>query len=435
HVAERIEIPKYFTHLQNCDSLFQPPSLFELIRKYDKKEKKTNNCNNSKNLALKWQKYVEYFKYTEKFKSNSRSEYFKTINSSNTISTETKTTLYSKVYSDIIESIVGTFYLHKDLESTEKLVYDLKILGNTNERCDCCSKDSNIAVNNNEKESNYYEINKKNYEIDQNFFKTTNLISDHDLSEIELILNYKFNHKGLIEKAIIHPSYKGMSFHSEYFQKLELLGDSVYDLFVTERIFHKFKDSEPSDLHVKRRELVCNKTFGKALLKTGLLTYIKIEESIINDDILNMSENLLNGNLKRISPKNQKTQKDKSINNELFTLKEYDNKLNITTDNTSESKENSLNIIKSLEVHPDPFSDSKKYNSENDQIRNNSDNNVCEDYKLDSHLKLCKVFGDIFEAICGAVLIDCNFNMNVLKEFLLKMISVIEECRTEFKVD
>ncbi|KAG0417931.1 Protein Dicer, partial [Dictyocoela roeselum] len=153
-VAETIGIPRYFTHLPSCDSLFQPPSLFELIQQYADKDK---NGLTQEPMGDKLQKCVEYFKYTRTFKSKTRSEYFKTLVTSNqtlvtsnqALVTSNKTSVtskninysdarvYTKIYADILESIMGTLYIHEDLRAVEKLTLQLKIVSDSDIKCDC----------------------------------------------------------------------------------------------------------------------------------------------------------------------------------------------------------------------------------------------------------------------------------------------------------
>lgn len=44
-----------------------------------------------------------------------------------------------------------------------------------------------------------------------------------------------------------------------------------------------------------------------------------------------------------------------------------------------------------------------------------------------------KLFGDIFEAICGAVLVDMDFDMEQFAGFLQPLVAVLEECADHTK--
>ncbi|KAG0437240.1 Endoribonuclease Dicer like protein 4, partial [Dictyocoela muelleri] len=515
HVAERIEIPKYFTHLQNCDSLFQPPSLHILIDKFSDK-------NNSENDS-DWNKYIDYFKFNGIFKSNSRFDYLKNLEIFNIIDSNVPSKSYSKVYADIIESIIGTFYVHNNFESTEKLIYDLKILSDSDNSCVCgeCfinqpnynslenktinkNRDELVSLKKTKMSTSIFNIirgitnesseenkNSINYKIDPKFFESLNIIPDKEIKTIEIILNYKFKHKGLLERALVHPSFKDSL--SEYFQKLELLGDSIYDFLVTERIFYKFTELKPCDLHVKRMELVCNKTFGKALIYLGIMKHVRINLEIIQDNCLkkvidNCNEDSLNSyfsivdknipiiknndqdvnyqldentlienfddsniinsltlNYKNLS--NEKNQNDdehsknlgsssENICNENVDIK-HKNKIDKKINSSTESKSKNKRVKRVRSNKNDSKLKNKQNNNEsgnhNDELFINSVDRLNHELK-NSNFKLSKVFGDIFEAICGAILIDCNFDINVLKKFFSKVIDVIQECKTEFEI-
>ncbi|KCZ76366.1 hypothetical protein H311_02638, partial [Anncaliia algerae PRA109] len=43
-------------------------------------------------------------------------------------------------------------------------------------------------------------------------------------------------------------------------------------------------------------------------------------------------------------------------------------------------------------------------------------------------LKVNKMFADIFEAFCGAILVDCDFNINKFESFVKNILHILEEC-------
>ena len=49
-------------------------------------------------------------------------------------------------------------------------------------------------------------------------------------------------------------------------------------------------------------------------------------------------------------------------------------------------------------------------------------------YEVEDGNKVKKLFGDIFEAMCGAVLVDLYFNIEKFKKYIVPFIAVLEEC-------
>ncbi|KRH94138.1 dsRNA-specific nuclease Dicer, ribonuclease [Pseudoloma neurophilia] len=317
-IGRKISLESYFSNL-----LFQPPSLADAT---------------SKNLQ-------DFFKFNHMG-----------YNPSVAINQELCT---EKTYADIIEAILGACYLENGMEKTEKLIFDLEIIQtnnyklvdfkdenseiNTTEAVDSSLLDSKMSMsfgtninfvmssseedvdqilknldhdsmdvvnnsllnsNNNEKQGKNQNgidgngISKKaktqfdaprfdikryllcqndpNYMFYNNFVRTaasfTNAMKIEDIQKVEKILKYQFKHKGFLEKAMIHPSSNTNIFGTrQYFEKLELAGDSILDVLVTDEIFSS--SSCPYELHEKRKDLVCNQIFGNVLFNSKLYKY------------------------------------------------------------------------------------------------------------------------------------------------------------------
>lgn len=87
---------------------------------------------------------------------------------------------------------------------------------------------------------------------------------------LEQALDYKFEDKMLLTKALTHRSYK-KPYNNE---RLEFLGDAVLDLVVGEFLFHKFKDEAEGDLSKLRAALVNEKSFAKMATNLNLGKFI-----------------------------------------------------------------------------------------------------------------------------------------------------------------
>lgn len=104
--------------------------------------------------------------------------------------------------------------------------------------------------------------------------KYRGLLNEEEAESIEKIIGYRFKNKGLIEKAVIHPSSHSNVLGSVHFNKLELVGDCMLDVLVTEKIYEEHKEMGPSGLHFVRKSMVNNYTYARALFSMGLEKHI-----------------------------------------------------------------------------------------------------------------------------------------------------------------
>ncbi len=81
------------------------------------------------------------------------------------------------------------------------------------------------------------------------------------LAELQRRLGHTFRYPGLLERALTHPSF--LHEHpaaAENNQRLEFLGDAVLQLFLTERLYHRFAAEREGGL-TKRRAALGNGPF------------------------------------------------------------------------------------------------------------------------------------------------------------------------------
>ena len=72
------------------------------------------------------------------------------------------------------------------------------------------------------------------------------IISDDLIKELETKFNYQFKDKNILIQALKHRSFLAVTGEARLFsnERLELLGDSVLGIIVTEHLFKKFPDKE-----------------------------------------------------------------------------------------------------------------------------------------------------------------------------------------------
>ena len=83
-------------------------------------------------------------------------------------------------------------------------------------------------------------------------------------------LGVDFQSDGLLLRALSHRSYVHESGYGEFNERLELLGDAVIGLLVTEALFDKYRDMEEGDLTQLKSVLVSRKRQAEIALELGL---------------------------------------------------------------------------------------------------------------------------------------------------------------------
>ncbi|EOB15391.1 Endoribonuclease Dicer [Nosema bombycis CQ1] len=264
-VSKEMNLKKYISLIKFSENTFQPPA----IKKF-----------NEVDLNSKLDKYIEIFKGMGAFKNNNQ-EYF-AFKYSLKQASESKTVANKKVFADIIEALIGAHYVEHGFDEAwnyikkigipglisqekkespekravfkEEIVNVLDFLGLSSNNTSKVDLSGKVDFNN-----QYDEI----YSYDEVLPRTR-------IEQIQNLIGYKFKNVGLLEKAVIHPSFENNIFGSERFQKLELIGDCFLDLKVSDYIYKNYTEASPFDLHTLRKSLVNNFTFATILFKSGL---------------------------------------------------------------------------------------------------------------------------------------------------------------------
>jgi ribonuclease-3 len=105
-----------------------------------------------------------------------------------------------------------------------------------------------------------------------------------DLEELENVLNYKFNDRALLERAVTHRSwaYEQVSpGHEEearrlHNEALEFVGDSVLGLVVADYLFQSYPDVTEGELSRMKHRLVSAPTLARAAERLGVGQYLRV---------------------------------------------------------------------------------------------------------------------------------------------------------------
>ncbi|XP_059073603.1 ribonuclease 3-like protein 2 [Cryptomeria japonica] len=139
--------------------------------------------------------------------------------------------------------------------------------------------------------------------IDQIFSNSEHKILLDRLSELEEVLNYKFNKRNLIEEALTHSSVilnfstelellglneceisKHLKIRGLYsYERLEFLGDAILGQLVTVYLYNP--DMQPGILTRLRSANVRNETLAHVAVKHGLFSYLRFESTDLKEAI------------------------------------------------------------------------------------------------------------------------------------------------------
>ena len=97
-----------------------------------------------------------------------------------------------------------------------------------------------------------------------------------DIKTLEQNLKYTFKDPGILENALIHPSYVNEKQMARNFsnQRLEFFGDSVLSLAVSEYIFTHLKSFPEGKLTELRARVVCEESLAKMAEKLDVGSYL-----------------------------------------------------------------------------------------------------------------------------------------------------------------
>lgn len=112
--------------------------------------------------------------------------------------------------------------------------------------------------------------------------------------ELEQKIDYVFNDKSLLKKALTHPSYSNEHGNdkNDNNQRLEFLGDAVLELIITNQLYIDYSKDDEGKLTNKRANIVCEENLSKVALDIELYKYILHSNGMTENDIEN-NKNIL----------------------------------------------------------------------------------------------------------------------------------------------
>ncbi len=110
------------------------------------------------------------------------------------------------------------------------------------------------------------------------------MASDDDLQSC---LNYRFNDRGLLDRALTHRSRS-----SDNYERLEFLGDSVLGFVVSEWLYHRFPEVSEGKLTRMRSTVVRRETLAAVARSLGLSSVLKLGEGELKSGGFNRDSTL-----------------------------------------------------------------------------------------------------------------------------------------------
>ena len=98
--------------------------------------------------------------------------------------------------------------------------------------------------------------------------------------EIESRIQYKFKNKQIIKEAITHRSILNQA----NYEKLEFLGDTIINFYVTNWLFKHYRDENESNLSTRKAQLTSQQNLAKISKSLKLYKYINIDKNISISD-------------------------------------------------------------------------------------------------------------------------------------------------------
>ncbi|UCE05003.1 MAG: ribonuclease III [bacterium] len=108
-----------------------------------------------------------------------------------------------------------------------------------------------------------------------------NYLSEKDVYRLEDKLNYKFHDKTLIVQALKHRSFLSVTneLRLSSNERLELLGDAVLGMVVTEFLFKRFPTKEEGELTAIKSLMVSRKILARIAKQIGIGEFILLNDA------------------------------------------------------------------------------------------------------------------------------------------------------------
>ncbi|PGH14121.1 hypothetical protein AJ79_03238 [Helicocarpus griseus UAMH5409] len=191
-------------------------------------------------------------------------------------SAENKHALADKTIADICEALIGASLLS----------------GGKSHRFDTAVKAVTVFVN-----SENHKVSDWQSYVDL-YSLPAYQIAEADASELDLAqqisdrLGYRFKYPRLLRSAFTHASYPSAWSRVPCYQRLEFLGDSLFDMVCVEHLYHRYPDRDPQWLTEHKMAMVSNKFLGAVAVKLGLHRHLQYFSNALLGQITRYAEEI-----------------------------------------------------------------------------------------------------------------------------------------------
>ena len=96
------------------------------------------------------------------------------------------------------------------------------------------------------------------------------------LGKLEKIIGYYFNDKSLLKEALTHKSFSHENKLAHNYERLELMGDAVLQMVVTDYLYDTFPQENEGTLTKYRASLVSEQALSQRAIEMGINQYIRL---------------------------------------------------------------------------------------------------------------------------------------------------------------
>jgi len=97
---------------------------------------------------------------------------------------------------------------------------------------------------------------------------------EHARTSLEHALGYHFEHPGLLNAALTHPS--AVDPNEPHYERLEFLGDAVLDLAIADLLMRRFPEAKEGQLSKQRASIVNGRTLALKAQEIGVGKYLRL---------------------------------------------------------------------------------------------------------------------------------------------------------------
>ncbi len=101
---------------------------------------------------------------------------------------------------------------------------------------------------------------------------------EKDLSNLCMALGYEFEDETILRNALTHSSYcyEHKLSYNENNERLEFLGDAVFDTVIADEMYTRLADNEEGDLSRLRASVVCEQSLFRKAEELHLMNYMRL---------------------------------------------------------------------------------------------------------------------------------------------------------------